>query len=44
MLLDDFIRPPQHIRRDRQADLLRRFQINDELKLPRLLEGELGRL
>jgi hypothetical protein len=26
------------------GDLLRRFQIDDELKLPRLLEGELGRL
>jgi hypothetical protein len=27
--LDDFIRPYQHIRRNREADLRRRFQIDD---------------
>jgi hypothetical protein len=33
---DDFIRARQHVRRDRQADLLGRFQIDDELELLRL--------
>jgi hypothetical protein len=37
--LDYLIRSCQHIRRNRQADLLCRFQINDELKLLRLLHG-----
>ena len=32
-LLNDFIRPRQHIRRNRQADLLGRFQIDDESNL-----------
>src|SRR6266576_6739399 len=32
-LPDDFVRPRQHIRRNFQADLLRGFQIDDELKL-----------
>ena len=35
--LDHFIRPRQHIRRNRQADLLRRLKIDDELELRRLL-------
>ena len=33
------IRSHQHIRRDRQADLLSGFQIDDELKLHWLLDG-----
>jgi hypothetical protein len=33
---DDFIRPRQHIRRDRQANLFGGFQIDDELELLRL--------
>jgi hypothetical protein len=36
---DNSICSHQHIRRNRQADLLRRFQIDDELKLDRLLDG-----
>ena len=32
-LLDHLIRPRQHIRRDRQADLLRGFQVDHELDL-----------
>ena len=32
-LLNDFIRPRQHIRRNRQADLLGGFQIYDEIEL-----------
>ena len=37
-LSNDFIRPRQHVGRNRQADLLRRFQIDDELELRRLLQ------
>jgi hypothetical protein len=37
--LDHLIRPHQHIRRDREADLLGRFQIDDQLELHRLLDG-----
>src|SRR5262249_62018864 len=36
------IRPCQHIRRNRQADLLGGFQIDDELELLRLLHPEIG--
>jgi hypothetical protein len=43
-LFNHLIRPRQHIRRNRQPDLLRRFQIDDELKLRRLLDREIGRL
>ena len=42
LLLNDFIRPHQHVRRNRQADLLRGFEIDDELKLFRLLYGKIG--
>jgi len=35
-----FIRPRQHIRRYREADLLGGFQIDDEFKLRRLFDGE----
>ena len=38
------IRPHQHIGRDRQADLLGRFQIDDELELDRLLDRQIGGL
>ena len=41
-LFDDPVRPRQHIRRYRQSDLLRRFQIDDELELHRLLDGQVG--
>ena len=39
-LLDHLVRPYQHIRRNRQADLLRRFQIDDEFEFDRLLDGQ----
>ena len=38
--LDHFIRSHQHIWRDREADLLSCFQIDDEFKLRRLLHRE----
>ena len=38
----DPVRPHQHIRRDRQADLLGGFQIDDEFKLRRLFYWEVG--
>ena len=38
------IRPRQHVWRDRQADLLGGFKIYDELKLGRLLDGNVGGL
>ena len=38
------IRPHQHIRRNRQADLLRGIQIGHEFKLHRLLDGQIGGL
>ena len=34
----------QHLRRNRQADLLRRLEIDHQLKLRRLLDGQIGRL
>src|SRR5262249_60793321 len=33
LLFDNFIRSHQHVWRNRYADLLRRFQIDDQLKL-----------
>jgi hypothetical protein len=36
-LFDHFVRSRQHIRRNREADQLGRFEIDDELKLHRLL-------
>ena len=42
--LDHFIRSRQHIRWNRQADLLRGFEINHELKLRWLLYGQISRL
>ena len=43
-LLNDFICPRQHIRRNRQADLLGRFEIDDQLKLLWLFHRQIGRL
>src|SRR5215831_19225443 len=39
-LSNDFIRPRQHIRRNRQADLLRRLEVDDQLELCRLLDWQ----
>ena len=36
--LDHLIRPPQHIRRNSQADLLGCFEIDNELEFRRLLD------
>src|SRR5262244_3099439 len=44
VLPDHPVRPRQHIRRNRQADLFCRLQIDDELKLCRLLDRQVGRL
>ena len=44
LLLNDFVRSRQHVRRNRQADLLRRLQINHQLKLRRLFDWQIGRL
>ncbi len=41
-LPDHSIRSHQHIRWNRQADLLRRFQVDNELELDRLLNGQVG--
>ena len=43
-LLNHLIRPRQHIRRNRQADLLGGLEIDEELKLRRLLDGNVGGL
>src|SRR6266542_1658953 len=40
--LDHLVRPCEHVGRNRQADLLGRFQIDDELELLRLLHREIG--
>ncbi len=42
--LDQPIRSGEHLRRNRQADLLGGFQIDDELKCLRLLYREIGGL
>src|SRR5580765_5768049 len=44
MSFDDFVRPSQHIRRNRQADLFCRFQIDDELELLWLLNWQVSGL
>jgi hypothetical protein len=41
-LLNDFIRSRQHVGRNRQTDLFGGFEIDHELKLRRLLHGEVG--
>jgi hypothetical protein len=38
------IRPRQHIWRNREADLLRCLQVDDEIKFCRLFDGQIGRL
>ena len=40
---DDSIRPRQHVRRNRQTDLLGRLEIDDQLELHRLLYRKIGR-
>ena len=42
--LDQLVRPGEHVRRDREADLLRRLEIDHELKLGRLLDRKVGGL
>src|SRR5262249_21522332 len=42
--LDHLIRTCQHVRRNRQTDLLRCFQIDDELELHRLLDRKITSL
>jgi hypothetical protein len=42
-LLDYLICPRQHRRRDRQADHLGSLEVDHEFKLPRLLDGKIGR-
>src|SRR5262245_12683911 len=44
VLLDHIVRPRQHVRRNRQADLLCCFQIDDKLELFGLFHREIGRL
>src|SRR5713226_9851528 len=39
---DDFVRPHQHVRRNCQADLLRGFEVDDQLELDRLLDRKIG--
>ena len=42
--LDQPIRSGEHLRRDRQADLLRSLEINHQLELRRLLDRQIGGL
>jgi hypothetical protein len=42
LLLDHLVRSEQHVRRNREADLLRRFQIDHQLKLRRLLDWQVS--
>ena len=44
LLFDHLIRSHQHVRRNRQADLLRCLEIDDQLKLHRLLHRKIGGL
>ena len=39
---DYLVRPRQHVRRNRQADLLGGFEIDDQLELRRLLDRKIG--
>src|SRR5262244_3016161 len=43
-LLDYFVRWVQNQLRDRNADLIRSFQVNDQLKLCRLLDRQIAGL
>ena len=40
--LDQFIRPPQQRRRDREAEGLGGLEVDDQLELRRLFDGEVG--
>ena len=42
MSSDYLVRPREHVRRNRQADLLGRLQINDELELRRLFHRKIS--
>ena len=42
--LDHLVRPRQHVRRNRQADLLGSLQVDDQLELRGLLHREIGGL
>src|SRR5262245_14174111 len=42
-LFDDLVGPGQHRLRDRQAEALRRLEIDDQLEFGRLLDGEVTR-
>ena len=42
--MDDLIRPREHRRRDREAEGLRGLQVDHELELRRLLDGEVARV
>jgi hypothetical protein len=41
-LFNDLVRPPQHRLRDRQAERLRGLQVDHELKLGGLLDGQVA--
>jgi hypothetical protein len=43
-LFNYFIRSHQHVRRNRQADLLGSFEIDHKVKFRRLLDGKISRL
>ena len=43
-LFNNSVRRAQHVRRDRQADLLRGLEIDDELELVGCSTGKVGRL
>ena len=42
-LLDQLVRASEHVRWKRHADLFRGLEIDDELKLCRLLDGQVSR-
>ena len=44
LLIDHLSARRHHIRRNREIDLLRSFQIDDELELRRLLDGQIDGL
>jgi hypothetical protein len=41
-LLDDFVRPPQHRLRDRQPERLRGLEVDDQLEVRGLLDGQIS--
>jgi hypothetical protein len=43
-ILDHLVHPREHVRRDRETDLLRCFQVDHELKPRWLLNGKIGGL